>query len=589
MRLFVALLLLVASATAQVRPNVLVVVADDLGVDYVAAYNEGTNPPPTPTLSALAARGVLFRNAWANPSCSPTRACIHTGRYPFRTMVGRWIGHTQSPQNVGLLRQKEPTIPELLDLASSGYAHALIGKWHLHDAVSSPDSPRRVGGWSYHAGLLEGQVPSYTNWTRYVNGVGAQSSTYCTTQITDDALAWIQAQSQPWVCMVTYQAPHIPYHAPPAHLHTQNLTGLTPQPTTHTPANIPFYRAMVQSLDTELGRLFATLGTGVMAQTNVIFVADNGTVQQQSVAPFLGTKSKGTPYEGGVNVPLLVAGPAVVQGGREVGALACSTDLFRTVLELAGAAQAIPPHVPSDSVSLVPYLANPAQAPLRTFAYTEEFTGTAWPAPQSNGHATIRNARFKLIRRLNGAGDELYDLLADPFETTNLRTSTDPVVVQNRDALLAEVARLRSEGGTDAFGVFGPATCPGSAGVPAISGNGNPVAGGSFTLGLAGAAPSTFAFSSLGFAWQAHNGTPLPLSLAVVGANPLCMLSSSPDSFASTITSATGAAQRSTPVTANPALVDVSVFSSWVVLDRLAPANPAGLVCTNAIGVRIGP
>lgn len=588
MRLFPVLLLLVASATAQVRPNVLVVVADDLGVDYVAAYNEGTNPPPTPTLSALAARGVLFRNAWANPSCSPTRACIHTGRYPFRTMVGRWIGHTQSPQNVGLLKQKEPTIPELLDLASSGYAHALIGKWHLHDAFSSPDNPRRVGGWSYHAGLLEGQVPSYTNWTRYVNGVGTPTTAYCTTQVTDDALAWIQSQSQPWVCMVTYQAPHIPYHAPPAHLHTQDLSGLTPQPTTHTPANIPFYRAMVQSLDTELGRLFATLGAGVMAQTNVIFVADNGTVQQQSVAPFSGTKSKGTPYEGGVNVPLIVAGPAVVQGGREVGALACATDLFRTVLELAGAAHAIPPHVPSDSVSLVPYLASPAQAPLRTFAYTEEFTGTAWPAPQSNGHATIRNARFKLIRWFNGAADELHDLLADPFETTNLRTSTVPAVVQAYAALAAEIARLRSEGGTDDFGVYGPASCPGSTGVPAISGSGNPVAGGSFTLGLAGAAPATFAFSSLGFSWQAHNGMALPLSLAVVGANGACMLSSSPESFASTITSATGAATRTTPVPANPALVDVSVFSSWVVLDRLAPANPAGLVCTNAIGIRIG-
>ena len=102
------------------------------------------------------------------------------------------------------------------------------------------------------------------------------------------------------------------------------------------------------------------------------------------------------------------------------------------------------------------------------------------------------------------------------------------------------------------------------------------------------AAPATFAFSSLGFSWQAHNGMALPLSLAVVGANGACMLSSSPESFASTITSATGAATRTTPVPANPALVDVSVFSSWVVLDRLAPANPAGLVCTNAIGIRIG-
>jgi len=588
MRVLSAILLLAAAALAQTRHNVLLVVADDLGVDYVAAYNEGTNPPPTPTLSALAARGVLFRNAWANPSCSPTRACLQTGRYPFRTMVGRWIGHTQSPQNVGLLEQKEVTIPEVLDRAGSGYAHALVGKWHLHDAFAPADNPRRVGGYSHFAGLLEGQVPSYTNWTRYVNGVGTPTTTYCTTQVTDDAIAWIQAQTQPWVCVVTHQAPHIPYHAPPAHLHTQNLTGLTPQPTTHTPANIPFYRAMVQSLDTELGRLFATLGPALMAQTNVVFIADNGTVQQQSVAPFSGTRSKGTPYEGGVNVPLIVAGPAVVQGGREVGALACSTDVFRTVLELTGAASHVPPHVPNDSVSLVPYLTNPAQAPLRTFAYTEEFTGTAWPAPETNGHATIRNARFKLVRRFGGGASELFDLLNDPWELTNLFASSDPVVAQNRAALAAEIDRLRAQGATDDFGVYGPATCIGSSGVPTIGGSGSAVAGGSFTLTLAGAAPATFAFSSLGWSWQAHNGMNLPLSLAVVGANPGCMLSSSPDTFSSTLTSAAGTATRSTPVPANPALVDVSVFSSWVVLDRLAPANPAGIVCTNAIGIRIG-
>ena len=98
------------------------------------------------------------------------------------------------------------------------------------------------------------------------------------------------------MCVLTYQAPHIPYHAPPAHLHTQNLAGLTPQPTTHTPANIPFYRAMVQSLDTEIGRLFATLGPAVMNTTNVLFIGDNGSVQRQSVAPFDGLRSKGTPF-----------------------------------------------------------------------------------------------------------------------------------------------------------------------------------------------------------------------------------------------------------------------------------------------------
>ena len=213
----------VSAPTSAQQHNLLLIVADDLGVDYVGAYGEGTNPPPTPNIDGLASSGVLFRNAWANPSCSPTRANVLTGRYPFRTLVGRWIGHWANPQNIGLLHPTEWTIPEVLDAADSGYAHAMVGKWHLHDATWDPDVPRTIGGFSHFAGSLEGQIGSYTNWNRVVNGVSASTTAYCTTQNTDDALNWIQAQTGPWLCVLTYQAPHIPYHAPPAHLHTQNV------------------------------------------------------------------------------------------------------------------------------------------------------------------------------------------------------------------------------------------------------------------------------------------------------------------------------------------------------------------------------
>ena len=580
--------MLLCGVSAAQGHNVLLIVADDIGVDYVGAYGEGSNPPPTPNMDALATSGVLFRNAWANPSCSPTRACIMTGRYPFRTLVGRWIAHTANPPTVGLLQPTEHTLPKVLDAAQSGYAHALIGKWHLENAFTSPDAPRTIGGYSYHAGSLEGQIPSYTNWTRVVNGVAQTTNNYCTTQNTDDALAWIQAQSSPWLCVLTYQAPHIPYHAPPANLHSQNLAGLTPQPTTHTPANIPFYRAMVESLDTEMGRLFATLGSGVMNSTNVIFLGDNGTVQRQSVAPFDGQRAKGTPYEGGINVPLLISGPAVQQGGREVTALACAVDVFATVIDLANANAGLPPFLQHDSVSLVPYLNSPSQPPLRQFAYTEEFTGTAWPQPNSNGHATIRDAQYKLIHRYSGGSDELFDLSNDAFENNNLINSSNPAVQQAHTTLQNEINRLRGTGGGGSFVVFGDGACVGSSGMPTIAGNGDPTLNGNYTVSISGARPLAFAVFAFGLSYTSSGGLPLPLNLTVIGAHQNCILSSSADILRLGLTGFTGDAQELVMVPGTAALAGQQVFTAAIILDPAAPANPGGYVSTNSLATTIG-
>lgn len=582
------LTLFICSAAFAQNHNVLVIVADDIGVDYVGAYQEGTNPPPTPNIDSLANNGVLFRNAWANPSCSPTRACVMTGRYPFRTLVGRWISHYANPSPTGLLQPEERTLPEVLDAAQSVYSHALIGKWHLNNALASPDAPRTIGGYSFHAGSLEGQIPSYTNWTRVVNGVAAVTTTYCTTQNTDDALAWIQSQSNPWLCVLTYQAPHIPYHAPPAHLHTQNLAGLTPQASNHTPANIPFYRAMVESLDTEIGRLFSTLGSGVMNDTNIIFIGDNGTVQRQSVAPFNGLRAKGTPYEGGVNVPLLVSGPAVQQPGREVTALACAVDVFSTVIDLADASSGLPPFIVHDSVSLLPYLTDPNQAPMRQFAYTEQFTGSNWPAPNTNGHATIRDSQYKLIHRYSGGGDELFDLINDPWETNNLNNSSNTAVQQARAVLLGEINRLRGSGGGNNFTVFGNGACVGSNGIPIISASGDPTLNGNYTIAINGGKPLSFTLFVFGYSYTQTGAFALPLNLTVIGAHQDCILSSSADVMLLAVTGFTGAVTQLINVPGSVALVGQQLFTAGVIIDTTAPNNPGGFVSTNSLATTIG-
>jgi len=144
-------------------------------------------------------------------------------------------------------------------------------------------------------------------------------------------------------------------------------------------------------------------------------------------------------------VPLLVSGPAVTQPGREVAALACAVDVFKTVIDLADAGAGLPPILPNDSVSLVPYLNDPQQAPIRQYAYTEQFNGTAWPDPMNNGHATIRDARYKLIHRYSGGGDELFDLQLDPWETNNLINSSDPAIQQAKLDLLAQIMELNPD------------------------------------------------------------------------------------------------------------------------------------------------
>ncbi len=397
------------------RPeNVLILVADDLGVDAVGAYGEGSAPPPTPNLDALAARGVLFRNAWANPVCSATRAAILTGRYSFRTGIG-------SARNPGseTLSAAETTLPEALDAARSGYSHAAIGKWHLGDG---PGAPKAAGfGHSVEGPAL--LVRDFYEWPRFVDGRRNVARRYLTSQLVDDALAWIGRQEDPWLCYLAFYAPHGPWMAPPAELHTQDLSGVGD--VKHSPA---YYKAMVEAMDSEIGRLLDGLGSE-RERTNVLFIGDNGSAWVVTEPPFVKQHGKGTPYEGGVNVPLIVAGPAVTAPGREVSSLVAAVDLFATALDLAGvdAASAVGAGVALDSVSFAPLLRDPDHPPVRSMVFAERFENSGWRSMDSTGFATVRDGRYKLIRYYVFSRDELYDLEADPFEQNDLLFGTGPM------------------------------------------------------------------------------------------------------------------------------------------------------------------
>ena len=440
------------AASAEAPPNVLIVVADDLGVDRVASYgwrNEqgGAVSGPTPTIDRLAARGVLFRNAWSNPVCSPTRATCLTGLYGFRTGIGRWIRQERCPPTEYGLSTDLIALPEVLP---EGYRRPALGKWHLASCRREPESLLHpvATGFELHAGSLANirvaDGHSYFDWLKVSSRAGGPSSeeritVYATTDTTDDAIRVISSfGDEPWVLWLAYNAPHGPAHEPPLELFTGG-------PIEGTPAENPFphFKAMVEALDTELGRLFDSIPDEVMERTTIVFFGDNGTRGDFIEAPFDPTHGKGTLYNGGVNVPLIVAGPAVDADARgtESDALVNATDLFASVVELTGgdARSAV------DSVSFVPYLADPSRASIREHAFAEIFDPNFAPpgSPRNHGVA-IRGARYKLIRRADGT-DELYDVIADYHEQDDrLAGGADELSADER-AAYAGLARALAE------------------------------------------------------------------------------------------------------------------------------------------------
>ena len=430
-------LLLAAFACLQgssiAQDNVLILLADDIGVDYVGCYGEGPAAANTPNIDALAERGVLFRNVWAAPICSATRAQIMTGRLSLR----HGIGHVANSAHA--LSLGEITIPEILDNnAHLDVAHAAFGKWHLGNFQVGGELAPNMAGWSHFAGTMTNlnKPEDYYDWEHVENGFTTQADDYATTRAVDDFLDWHAGIDQPWLALVGFHAAHEPLHAPPSHLHSVTLPLTDPRKDP-----VPFFQATVEALDTEIGRLLAGLGDD-LDKTNVIFVSDNGTIKLASVPPFEPSHAKMTPYEGGIGVPMVVAGPAVVNGGREVRSLVNTTDLFATSLELAGVAlnAGLDGVVTRDGISFVPYLESAGpHLPLRTIDYQEYFFPSG-PGPYTIDFRIARDARFKLIRDQVTGTQELYDLRVDPFETNNLLPGPlPPYIKQSYKALSAHI------------------------------------------------------------------------------------------------------------------------------------------------------
>ena len=391
----IAVVTISLAASAQTN-NVLLVIADDLGIDSLAAFNDDPSAslPPTPTIDSLQSGGITFTRFYSYSTCSPTRSAILTGRYAFRTGV-------YSP-NDNDLKANEFTLPDaLIESGVISNRMAQIGKWHLGNNANSPNT---IGGWPYFSGALRGGLPDYTNWTKVVNGVSGNTTVYATTDNVNDAVDWIGQQgTNSWFLWVAFNAPHTPLHRPPNDLHS--YTGRL--------SMRGKYEAMVEAMDTELARLL----NGVdLSETTVIFMGDNGTPGSVLQPPIPAGHGKGFIYDGGIRVPLLVAGAAVGNGleGTAYDGVVHSVDMYATILELFGvaAADVVPEELVLDSRSFArvlhgdPYVREPAE-----IMVNNSFNDAVERA--------VVEGDYKFID-FGGGTQEFYNVEAELVETNNL-------------------------------------------------------------------------------------------------------------------------------------------------------------------------
>ena len=393
-------------AAADERPNILLIIADDFGIDTSPCY-AGADKPAMPNLQSLCDEGVVFDTVWVNPQCTPTRATILTGQYGFRT------GVRQRDEEL----DDTPSIHDLLGKQPAPYANAVIGKWHLGGDAPDLDHPATFGIHHY-AGFLAGELGDYFDWTAIDGDTAVRSTVYATTWMTDRAIDWVGAQTdEPWFLWLAYNAPHSPYHLPPAELHQQPGLGGTPPEIRENPR--PYYLAMAEAMDAEIGRLLQSMPDAVRDNTTVMFIGDNGTPDEVLPPGSALGHSRGTVYEGGVRVPLVVAGHGVTRRGEREDSLVNGTDLFATIARLSGH----PDTNINDGMSFEEALTDP------------NFTGRTHLFTEFPGVWAVRDLRYKLIQHESGEL-QLFDLQTDPLETQDLwESSPGPDVAAVAEAL----------------------------------------------------------------------------------------------------------------------------------------------------------
>lgn len=432
-RLSLATLLLAPPAAlhaAEHRPNIVLILADDLGWSDLGCY--GADLHETPNLDRLARQGVRFTDAYAMSVCTPSRAALLTGKHAARLHMTIWSeGSKGGPKKRKLIeagsRHDLPHTETTLarHLQEAGYLTALVGKWHLGDASHYPETH----GFDVNIGGTQWGAPQTFFWPysgsgrfgpefRYVPHLEfGKPGEYLTDRLTDEALRVIDhAGDQPFFLYFAHYAPHTPMEAKAddvRHFEAKLRPGQHHQNAV--------YAAMVKSLDDSVGRVLDHLKQSGMEQnTLVIFTSDNGgyigtekgqTVPVTSNAPL--RSGKGSLYEGGIRVPLIVRWPGVTPEAAECREPVVVMDLFHTLTAKLSHAK---PTGSADGIDLKALLQNPVTKLKRDALYFHYPHYYATTTPVS----AIRSGDWKLLEYLEDGRRELYNLKDDPGENTDL-------------------------------------------------------------------------------------------------------------------------------------------------------------------------
>jgi arylsulfatase A-like enzyme len=398
----------VGAETVGGKPNVLVILADDLGYGDLSSY--GATDLKSPNIDKLIAAGMRFDNFYANcPVCSPTRASLMTGRYPDLVGVPGVI-RTHVADNWGHLLPQAVLLPQVLKRA--GYHTALVGKWHL--GLASPNTPNERGFDHFH-GFLGDMMDDYYSHRRHgfnymrLNDKEIAPEGHATDLFTQWAIDYLRERSpkkeQPFFLYLAYNAPHAPIQPPSEWLQRvrQRESGIDERR-----AKLV---ALIEHLDAGVGKVMEVLKeTGLGDNTLVIFTSDNGGQLSTGATNGPLRAGKGDMYEGGIRVPMCAAWPGRTPPGSRSDRVALTMDLFPTLCEAAG----VRIEHPIDGGSILPTLTGKPQGQNDRILFWvrreggAQYGGRAYYAARQGDYKLLQNGPFEPM--------ELYNLKDDPQE-----------------------------------------------------------------------------------------------------------------------------------------------------------------------------
>jgi arylsulfatase A-like enzyme len=400
-----------AFAQPAAKPNIVFVLVDDMGWTDLGCF--GSKFYETPNIDRLATQGMRFTDAYsACTVCSPSRASVMTGQYPARLHITDWIeGHKRPFARLSVPDWTMRLAPEIPNLArvlkSAGYATASIGKWHLGDEACYPDKQGfdvNLGGYN------RGQPPSYFSPYKIPTLPDGPAGEFLTDREAAEAAAFMEAnRDRPFFLYLPHYAVHTPIQSKPSVVEKYKA-----KQDKDAPHRNPGYAALVESVDDAMGVLLRKLEALKLAdRTIIVFTSDNGgLIGCTSNAPL--RVGKGSAYEGGVRVPLIVRWPGVTAPGSICHTPVISADYFPTLLAMAGASA--PASHPVDGESLAPLLR-------QSGALTRDAIYWHYPHYHPGGatpYGAIRAGDFRLVEFYEDSRAELYNLKDDLGETRDL-------------------------------------------------------------------------------------------------------------------------------------------------------------------------